>query len=96
MLDVRRDDVLDGAERRDFGLDVGCEGDRGKDGEGAGGHLDNGAAAADFEVAEAKEGDAEGSDIGGDIADYHDLGWVRGYELRGRFGGHFGRLDIKF
>ena len=92
MLDVGCDDVLDGAERGDFGLDIGREGDRGKDGEGAGGQLDDSAAAANFEVAETKEGDTEGSDIGCDIADYHDLGWVRGYETRGRFGGHLGSV----
>ena len=90
VLEVGGDDVLDGAEGGDFGLDFGGEGDGGEDGEGAGGELDEGGAAADFEQAEAQEGDAEGGDGRGDVADHHDLGWVRGDEFGGGFGGHCG------
>lgn len=90
MFEVGCDDVFDSAERRDLGLDIRCEDDGREYGEGAGSQLDDSTAAADLEPAEAQEGDAEGGDVRSDVADDHDLSWVRGYELCGRLGGHFG------
>ena len=90
VLEIGGDDVLDGAEGGNFGLDFRGEGDGGEDGEGARGELDKGGAATDFKQAEAQEGDAERGDGRSDVADYHDLGRVRGDEFCCGFGGHCG------
>lgn len=50
-------------------------------GKGDGWWLTGGAAAADGEAAEAEEGDGKGHDVGGDVADDHDLIRVGGDEF---------------